>query len=471
MENWAKLLYTYGPFALLFLFVFVIERKSRSALSDKGIPRRISVPVYLLNWCTIFVLCGAVTYFWAVLNLPHEITIQGTIENLKNNESFFSDSDDLWLQRNYRSPGSYQWRLITSQKLPDGTKESFTIQTPEDRAFKYEVPVQTTFYGSRVRLRYERNTRRLLLDNGGKHEELEPSEELSSLPRYSPPSLLSIVYAQSEPSLDEIFSRLESDDPIIRRDARRDLGAQGRAALPQMERVLQDPKSSYRLQLGVLVALNLMQNVTVSQETSVAIAALYEKYRNSDPVLSSEAERFLHNLPAPTCGVRCGTERWLVKALADKDAPKINLTPEDVTVSQLVSLVRPTGRLPDDGRIAPVELQTYRVHGLLKAYKFESDRDFHIEIADHGDPSQSMIVEIPDPDCSNVCASAQVSRIKRARQLFADRFAPEKLFRNPEGPIEVTVIGVGFFDYFHHQHGAAPNGIELHPVLDVEPSQ
>jgi hypothetical protein len=32
----------------------------------------------------------------------------------------------------------------------------------------------------------------------------------------------------------------------------------------------------------------------------------------------------------------------------------------------------------------------------------------------------------------------------------------------------VTVTGVGFFDRIHGQTGVAPNGIELHPVLDIQ---
>ena len=32
----------------------------------------------------------------------------------------------------------------------------------------------------------------------------------------------------------------------------------------------------------------------------------------------------------------------------------------------------------------------------------------------------------------------------------------------------VRITGVGFFDYIHGERGVAPNGIELHPVLDVE---
>jgi hypothetical protein len=473
MEDWAKLLYTYGPFALLVLFVFVIERKVRAALTDSGIPRGISVPLYVLNWCTVFALCGAVTYFWAVLNLPHEITIQGTIENLKHNETFFSESDDLWLQRNYRSPGSYQWRLINSQKLGDGTKESFTIQTPgddpdHDRAFKYELPVRPSFYNSRVRLRYDRNTRKLLVEYGGRHEELAPSEDLSSTPTNAPSlGLLPVVYAQSSPSLDDIFDRLESDDPIVRRDARRDLGAQGQAALPRVEKTLQDPKASYRLQLGALAALNLMQNARVSPETRSSIEVLYGKYKDSDPVFSSEAERYLHNLPAPTCGVRCGVERWLVKSLTDQDASRISLDPQEKTISQLIHL-EPPQKLPLDRRVVPVEVQTYRVRGLLTNYKMEADHDFHIEIVDPHDVSQTMIVEIPDPECSNVCASPQINRIRAVRQSFDAKLRPSRTFQSPGEPLQVTVTGVGFFDFHHGQHGAAPNAIELHPVLDIE---
>ena len=32
----------------------------------------------------------------------------------------------------------------------------------------------------------------------------------------------------------------------------------------------------------------------------------------------------------------------------------------------------------------------------------------------------------------------------------------------------VTVTGVRFFDFLHGQTGVAPNGIELHPVLDIQ---
>jgi hypothetical protein len=35
----------------------------------------------------------------------------------------------------------------------------------------------------------------------------------------------------------------------------------------------------------------------------------------------------------------------------------------------------------------------------------------------------------------------------------------------------VEVTGIGFFDRVHGETGQAPNGIELHPVLDLRSAQ
>src|SRR5260221_14645194 len=123
MENWAKLLFVYGPCALLLLFVFVIEGKARGALKDQGIERRIAVPIYLLTWFVIFALCCAVTWFWYRATFPEEVTVRGIVEGLTDDETIFSESATLYLSRSY-SPGrnqyGYSWRLVTERRLPGG---------------------------------------------------------------------------------------------------------------------------------------------------------------------------------------------------------------------------------------------------------------------------------------------------------------------------------------------------------------
>jgi hypothetical protein len=44
----------------------------------------------------------------------------------------------------------------------------------------------------------------------------------------------------------------------------------------------------------------------------------------------------------------------------------------------------------------------------------------------------------------------------------------QPLFQTAVDPTPVRITGVGFFDRAHGATGAAPNVIELHPVLKVE---
>ncbi len=67
-----------------------------------------------------------------------------------------------------------------------------------------------------------------------------------------------------------------------------------------------------------------------------------------------------------------------------------------------------------------------------------------------------MIAEIPAPECAVGTGLEKTSR--RARHAV--------LAVTPGILVEVT--GVGFFDFMHEQKGAAPNGIELHPVLGID---
>jgi hypothetical protein len=166
--------------------------------------------------------------------------------------------------------------------------------------------------------------------------------------------------------------------------------------------------------------------------------------------------------------VHCGTERWEVKTLSDEDATCVNFTPKQTTVSWLVSEQVPE-RLPEQSRSGTIECQVWQVTGKLLEFKAEDDGDFHIVIADLERPDLTMIVEIPDPECSGACASAHGADIARARADFTQAFGmPVKRFHRLSQAKIVTVIGVGFFDCKHRQTGLAANGVELHPVIGFE---
>jgi len=152
-----------------------------------------------------------------------------------------------------------------------------------------------------------------------------------------------------------------------------------------------------------------------------------------------------------------------VKTLSDPDVSTVNFTPLSQTVAGLVALPTPTGN-SEASRLNSTERTTFKVHARLVGYKIEldpktneGDHDFHIVIADIQDPTKTMVVEIPDPQCGGVCASAKLSEITSARSDFPTHFPsapPESEFKEVQGDVEVDVTGVGFFDFAHDQTGS-----------------
>lgn len=102
----------------------------------------------------------------------------------------------------------------------------------------------------------------------------------------------------------------------------------------------------------------------------------------------------------------------------------------------------------------------------MRAVKLEDDSDYHLVISDPK-TGGTMIVELIHPDCVAEGGSNPRPLFLHARQAFAAACGtPATGFRGANGSARVT--GVGFFDFIHGQTGVAPNGIELHPVLDFE---
>jgi hypothetical protein len=158
----------------------------------------------------------------------------------------------------------------------------------------------------------------------------------------------------------------------------------------------------------------------------------------------------------------CGVERWSVKTGTDPQAPTVVLGSYiSSTIYNFHQSTRPAS-LPSNGRVAPRETTQYRLSGTLTKYVREADSDYHLVIKDGS--GRTMIIELPASNCVGA-GSPFGPGIARARQQFDARFTATTSMKTTTTP--VTVKGVGFWDYIHGQTGVAPNGIELHPVLDI----
>jgi hypothetical protein len=166
--------------------------------------------------------------------------------------------------------------------------------------------------------------------------------------------------------------------------------------------------------------------------------------------------------PSPSANVSCGVERWSVKTGTDPNASAVNTTAvTTTTIAALDALPKPSS-LPANARLAPTETTVYAVTATMTVYKREDDSDYHLVLADAS--GNTMIVEIPHPRCVGD-SSPFKSAITSTRAKFDASYAATTGFKTANVP--VTVTGVGFFDFLHGQTGVAPNGIELHPVLDI----
>ncbi len=172
--------------------------------------------------------------------------------------------------------------------------------------------------------------------------------------------------------------------------------------------------------------------------------------------LSSEADQEALN-------GSCGVERWSVKTGTDADAGLINLqSTTQTTIASLISLPAPN-TLPANNRIQPTETTVFQLQATLTEYKLEPDSDYHLVLSDGS--GNTMISEIPSPACVG-SSSLLLSGIQNARSEFNAQYTATSNFQTANVP--VTITGIGFFDFLHGQTGVAPNGIELHAVLDIQ---
>jgi hypothetical protein len=233
-------------------------------------------------------------------------------------------------------------------------------------------------------------------------------------------------------------------------------------------------------------------------------------------------------LPAKPLADKPGTERWPVKTGQDPDRAKVGKNVIDSvdlgagivesTVEELGSIPRPPG-MEDakkdptqftDARDGVAEVTIWRIEATIIALKHETDGDYHLVL--QGDSGAEMVGEVPTPTNAFIGDSPWLSNIQDARQQVDDRLVkhlspaafalmnnrylprgammfpprttaapglsfvtppegsptPQPLFSVAVTPTRARITGVGFFDRDHGQTGAAPNVIELHPVLKVE---
>lgn len=159
------------------------------------------------------------------------------------------------------------------------------------------------------------------------------------------------------------------------------------------------------------------------------------------------------------CG---GIERWAEKVLIDSAAKTINFNPIEITVKEFVELPTPPPSTSMK-RFAGVEDKTYKIITNVTIKKEETDHDIHLVLSDG---TNTFIGEIPDPLCPDAASSIKALEYKTAFE-FVEKNIGKGDVKNIKIPL-LELTGVAFVDPPHGQTGAAPNHLELHPILSIK---
>lgn len=197
-------------------------------------------------------------------------------------------------------------------------------------------------------------------------------------------------------------------------------------------------------------------------------------------------------LPTQTTAQPCGgIERWAVKMGGDAGASQIDTAnPVTTLLHSLIVLQRPQLPPGNDETTRLTQERTVRiVDGRLMRFRLETgrsgDQDYHLVISDDtlqfspgGSGTQpvphSFVAEIVNPNCVAGRNGTSPTPSLLQSELVAVRAKFDQQFPNVTGTwtnanaLPVRVRGVTFYDRQHNQTGRAMNGIEIHPVLDID---
>jgi hypothetical protein len=160
----------------------------------------------------------------------------------------------------------------------------------------------------------------------------------------------------------------------------------------------------------------------------------------------------------------CGEWRWSVKTLSDARRRRVNFHAKAASVKGLRLRNAPSGPGSSTPRLPGAEMQNWTIKARPRLAKLEDDHDIHLVVSVPNKPAKTMIVEFPKKTC--VASPFKRSKIAAARQKFLNNCGSvsDSTWKKLAGSVRIT--GVGFWDEKHGQTGVAPNGIELHPVLN-----
>jgi len=158
----------------------------------------------------------------------------------------------------------------------------------------------------------------------------------------------------------------------------------------------------------------------------------------------------------------CGPYRWPVQTLSDPARKNVASRPKVASVRTLRSIPAPSSVGDTSPRQPPTETALWSVHARILKARRDPNGDVRAVIVPRNDVRKTMTVIFHPRRC--IGAAYRRTEQARARAAVLEECGRIGSRWTALAGL-VTVTGVGFWDPASATSGAAPNGIELDPVL------
>jgi hypothetical protein len=324
-EQWTNLLFTYGPFGLLVLFIFIVERISYNRLKQN--PQALTRCIYGGVWVMIAGLTFFSSYVWYSINLKNNAVIKGTVENLVGVETLTAQDASMFQNTGtFGGHPSIKFRIETPKEIPDGDfiRLSFDrgkVPPTVERQTGHYLTVKPEFYDDEITIRYK--DYKLFLHQDGKSTEIKPVNDSNIAPgpeeepelkkpaglvqQFANFSLLaSPAYAaplQKEqpfaPTNEVLILQTGVPNIAVRKLARERLADLGGKGIPLIEKILLDRGSNLYQRYEAILSLNGMNTAVSDKLSDEGKKAVAEATGHNDLNTRRAALRYLKDHPTP----------------------------------------------------------------------------------------------------------------------------------------------------------------------------
>lgn len=326
-DTFSSIISEYGPAGLIGILLFIefliikhwlkkTDSKSQQLLFTKEIKSIHNILKALLIIC-----CCSLLVVWVVNNLHHEKNqFIGDLSGLRNGliADVLVHGYPTWEQRSYfaNNKFSIRFKIISDEEISNNERVQIGISPTgevEDDGAMFSFNFDQQYYNKCILLRYIEQQRCIILSAEGfedkylhEIEEIFP-DRLSAITydevvlngakphSYSLYNIFlpSVAYAQNIEDISVLLNALESDSLLTRREARLKLAEIGPEISPRMEDLLLDPESSFRLTLGAIAVLRLMNGLNAIDLKPQTIDRIIELTMHPDDTIRQYAVRFL----------------------------------------------------------------------------------------------------------------------------------------------------------------------------------